>query len=179
MTFVEKLEQLCRERGLSERGLAAKLSISQSTISLWRIRNGRPRPETAKRLADFFQVSVGELLDDTRPIAVSSAEQLEADQQSDRQVLRMLPSGARKLATTHHLARTHYLRMEALIELLVKERAGGLQTEEKEDLRRLIRAFHARKARERKAMMEALKLAEDVAFSLCELYKRPVTPVQK
>jgi len=59
---------------LTERCLAQRLGFDQSSISRWRERGGRPRPNLAKQLSDYFRVTVEELFDDDLelPAEVSS-----------------------------------------------------------------------------------------------------------
>ena len=63
---------LCSARlnaGLSARGLAAKTGVTPKTIALLE-RGERTHPATAKKVADYFQVKVTDLLDhDTKAAA--------------------------------------------------------------------------------------------------------------
>jgi len=68
MNFLQKLEALRVRHGLTERGLAQRVGFDQSSITRWRQRGALPRPGLAKQLADYFRVSVEDLLDDRRPL---------------------------------------------------------------------------------------------------------------
>jgi transcriptional regulator with XRE-family HTH domain len=70
MTFPEKLNALCLQLGISQRELAQTLNIDHTTISRWLHNGARPRNAVAKRLADFFQVDVAKLLDDSVSLSV-------------------------------------------------------------------------------------------------------------
>lgn len=57
----EKMYQLRRERGLTQKKVAMAVGITQSAYAM--IERGRryPRKDTMKKLADFFGLSVDEL----------------------------------------------------------------------------------------------------------------------
>lgn len=58
-----QLRELRYNRGLSQEGLAAELGLSQATIFKWeRGEVARPKPNTAKKLVDFFEVPLATLL---------------------------------------------------------------------------------------------------------------------
>lgn len=63
-TFGLVLESLMRERNLSVRALATELGLPPKTIQEWIGANGRvPRhPESLKKLAEYFNVSIHFLL---------------------------------------------------------------------------------------------------------------------
>ncbi len=67
--FIQKLDLLRRQKGLSVRALATELGVGVGTVGGW-LKEFRPRPQVARRLADFFDVSVEDLLDDTRELPV-------------------------------------------------------------------------------------------------------------
>lgn len=68
MPFLHKLELLCQAQGLSERTLAKQIGFDQSAISRWRKRGSLPRPEIIKKLADFFEIMVVDLVDDKKEV---------------------------------------------------------------------------------------------------------------
>ena len=57
-----KLRQMRKERKMSQKELAEKLSVSQSTLSLWELGKYDPDIETIKKIASIFEVSVDQLL---------------------------------------------------------------------------------------------------------------------
>ena len=61
-TFAQRLKSLRQETGYLQKEIAAKLSISRSTLGSWESGNRIPELGTAQRLADFFNVSVDYLL---------------------------------------------------------------------------------------------------------------------
>lgn len=60
--FALKLKELRENLGLSQRALALKLHISQSTVGMWESGQREPNFKTIERLADFFNVSTDYLL---------------------------------------------------------------------------------------------------------------------
>lgn len=66
--FAVRLRTIRKRRKLTQRDLASKLNISQSTIALYETGARKPDPDTINKIADFFDVSTDYLLgrsDDT------------------------------------------------------------------------------------------------------------------
>ena len=61
--FYEKYLALCKERGLSPTGAGRRMGISSRTSANWAL-GAVPRPDTLKRIADYFGVDVS-YFDDT------------------------------------------------------------------------------------------------------------------
>lgn len=61
MTFYQKLETLCKNRGTTITGLAAELGFSSSAGTTWKKSKRLPRNSTLKKIADYFGISVEEL----------------------------------------------------------------------------------------------------------------------
>ena len=64
MTFHDRVNALCAERGISITKLASELGFSSSTPNNWRDMAGLPRAKTVKAVADYFGVSVDYLKGD-------------------------------------------------------------------------------------------------------------------
>ena len=62
MEFNEKLQELRKQRGLTQEELAEKLYVSRTAISKWESGRGYPNIESLKAIAKFFEVTVDELL---------------------------------------------------------------------------------------------------------------------
>ena len=61
MSFAENLTRIQAERGVTNYRIAKEIDVSQASISNWK--NGTmPHPRNVKRLADYFNVTVDELL---------------------------------------------------------------------------------------------------------------------
>lgn len=61
-TFGERLSELRKSKGFSQKALAQEMHVSQSTISCYELDKKSPPPATLARLAGFFSVSVDYLL---------------------------------------------------------------------------------------------------------------------
>lgn len=68
MPFPDKLRLLMRRHGLTQTSLGASLGLSQRAVGKWLAGDSTPGAEIGPRLADFFDVSVDDLLDDTREL---------------------------------------------------------------------------------------------------------------
>lgn len=64
MSFAENLKRLRRKKGISQSKLAKAVETSQSAVGYWERGQKIPSSEKAKKLAEFFNVSVDELLED-------------------------------------------------------------------------------------------------------------------
>ena len=62
MEFNEKIQELRKQKGLTQEELAEKLYVSRTAISKWESGRGYPNIESLKALAKFFSVTVDELL---------------------------------------------------------------------------------------------------------------------
>ncbi len=62
--MVEKIRALCRERGTSLWALERQLGIGNGVIAKWA--KSSPRVETVKLVADYFGVTVDDLLKGTQ-----------------------------------------------------------------------------------------------------------------
>ena len=71
MEFNEKIQELRKQKGLTQEELAEKLYVSRTAISKWESGRGYPNIESLKAIAKFFSVTVDELLstDDVLTIA--------------------------------------------------------------------------------------------------------------
>ncbi len=62
MSVVFDLRMQRRLRGLSQHQLADELGLHRDTISRLERAEGEPHPANAKRVADYFEISVAQLL---------------------------------------------------------------------------------------------------------------------
>ena len=63
MLFIQKLESLCKDNGISITKLAETLGYSSSAGNTWRRSKGLPRNGTLKKMADYFGITMEELLE--------------------------------------------------------------------------------------------------------------------
>ena len=62
--FRERLKELRLENGLSQQKLANELGFCNQTISFWETGSREPDLDTLLKIANYFEISVGELLQD-------------------------------------------------------------------------------------------------------------------
>lgn len=62
MEFGEKLQGLRKNKGMTQEELAEKLFVSRAAVSKWESGRGYPNIDSLKALAEFFDVTVDELL---------------------------------------------------------------------------------------------------------------------
>ena len=60
----DKVVELCKEKGISQRQLQRDLNLSISTVSKWK--TSAPRPETLEAVADYFNVTTDYLTGRTK-----------------------------------------------------------------------------------------------------------------
>lgn len=79
MEFNEKLQELRKQKGLTQEELATSLYVSRTAISKWESGRGYPNIESLKAIAKFFSVTIDELLstDEVLTIAEEDGKQKE------------------------------------------------------------------------------------------------------
>lgn len=79
MEFYEKLQNLRKQKGLTQEELAEALYVSRTAISKWESGRGYPNIESLKAMAKFFGVTIDQLLsgDELLSLAEEDAKQKE------------------------------------------------------------------------------------------------------
>lgn len=79
MEFNEKLQELRKQKGLTQEELAESLYVSRTAISKWESGRGYPNIDSLKAMAKFFSITVDELLsgDELLTIAEEDTKQKE------------------------------------------------------------------------------------------------------
>lgn len=72
MEFHEKLQDLRRQRGLTQEELAEQLFVSRTAISKWESGRGYPNIESLKAISAFFSVSLDQLLSSDRSLTAKA-----------------------------------------------------------------------------------------------------------
>lgn len=88
MEFNEKLQELRKQKGLTQEELARQIFVSRTAISKWESGRGYPNLDSLKALARFFCVTVDELLSGDEVLSIA-----EKDRQENRQVMQALVFG--------------------------------------------------------------------------------------
>lgn len=77
MEFNEKLQQLRKQKGLTQEELAEMLYVSRTAISKWESGRGYPSIDSLKAISKQFSVSVDDLLSGEELISLAETEQKE------------------------------------------------------------------------------------------------------
>ena len=95
MEFNEKLQELRKQKGLTQEELADQLYVSRTAISKWESGRGYPNIESLKAIAKFFSVTVDELLSSDEMLTIA-----EENQKQTEKHLRDLAFGLLDLCTS-------------------------------------------------------------------------------
>ena len=74
MEFNNKLQELRKQKGLTQEELAACLYVSRTAISKWESGRGYPNIESLKAIAKFFSVTVDELLSTDEVLTIAEED---------------------------------------------------------------------------------------------------------
>lgn len=74
MNFCEKLQQLRKQKGLTQEQLAEKMFVSRTAISKWESGKGYPNLDSLKYLSEIFSVSIDDLLSGEELISLAESE---------------------------------------------------------------------------------------------------------
>ena len=75
MEFNEKLQELRKQKGLTQEELAEKLYVSRTAISKWESGRGYPNIDSFKAIARFFSITVDELLSSDEILTIAEENQ--------------------------------------------------------------------------------------------------------
>ena len=74
MEFSEKMQQLRKEKELTQEQLAEQLYVSRTAISKWESGKGYPNIESLKSISKLFSVSIDDLLSGEELISLAASE---------------------------------------------------------------------------------------------------------
>ena len=75
MEFHEKLQQLRKQKGLTQEELAAVLYVSRTAVSKWESGRGYPNIDSLKVIAKFFSVTIDDLLSSEEVLTIAEEDQ--------------------------------------------------------------------------------------------------------
>ena len=79
MELHEKLQQLRKQKGLTQEELAEKLYVSRTAISKWESGRGYPSIDSLKMIAQFFSVSIDALLSGDEILNLAEEDQKQSN----------------------------------------------------------------------------------------------------
>ena len=74
MEFHEKLQELRKQKGLTQEELASILSVSRTAISKWESGRGYPNIDSLKAIAKYFSVTIDQLLSSDELLAIAEED---------------------------------------------------------------------------------------------------------
>ena len=82
MEFNEKLQELRKQRGLTQEELAELLYVSRTAVSKWESGRGYPNIDSLKAISKCFSVSLDELLSSDAILTIAEEESKEKEDHS-------------------------------------------------------------------------------------------------
>ena len=74
MEFNEKLQELRKQKGLTQEELAEELYVSRAAVSKWEAGRGYPNIDSLKAIAKFFSVTIDDLLSGEKLLSIAEKE---------------------------------------------------------------------------------------------------------
>ena len=79
MEFNEKLQELRKQKGLTQEELAAVLYVSRTAVSKWESGRGLPNIESLKAISRYFSISLDDLLSGDDLLVIAETDQKERE----------------------------------------------------------------------------------------------------
>ncbi|MBQ2661164.1 MAG: helix-turn-helix transcriptional regulator [Clostridia bacterium] len=79
MEFHEKLQELRKQRGLTQEEVAEALFVSRTAVSKWESGRGYPSIDSLKAISKFFKVSIDELLSGDEVLSIAEEDRKRRD----------------------------------------------------------------------------------------------------
>ena len=94
MEFHEKLQELRKQKGLTQEELAQQLYVSRAAVSKWESGRGYPNIDSLKAIAACFHVSIDELLSGDELLTLAQEDRRQSQSQTRDLVFGLLDLSA-------------------------------------------------------------------------------------
>jgi transcriptional regulator with XRE-family HTH domain len=94
LEFNEKLQELRKQKGITQEELAKELYVSRAAVSKWESGRGYPNIDSLRAIANFYSVSVDELLSGDEVLTVAEEDSKERESHVREIVFGMLDISA-------------------------------------------------------------------------------------
>ena len=81
LEFHEKIQELRKQKGLTQEELAEILFVSRTAISKWESGRGYPNIDSLKAIAQFFNITIDELLSPKQLLSIAEQDSMAKTQQ--------------------------------------------------------------------------------------------------
>lgn len=90
MEFNKKLQELRKQKGLTQEDLAEMLHVSRTAISKWESGRGYPNIDSLKAIANLFSVTIDELLSNTELLTIAQEDNKQKEKHTRNLVFGLL-----------------------------------------------------------------------------------------
>ena len=90
MEFNKKLQELRKQKGLTQEDLAEMLHVSRTAISKWESGRGYPNIDSLKAIANLFSVTIDELLSNTELLSIAQEDNKQKEKHTRNLVFGLL-----------------------------------------------------------------------------------------
>ena len=94
MEFHEKLQELRKQKGITQEELAASLFVSRTAVSKWESGRGYPSIDSLKSIAGFFGVTIDDLLSGDEVLTIAETDSRERERSLRDRVFGLLDCSA-------------------------------------------------------------------------------------
>ena len=127
MELHEKLQELRKQKGLTQEELAQRLYVSRTAISKWESGRGYPSIDSLKAIAKFFSVTVDELLSGDELLIVAEQDNRQKKRRLCDLVFGLLDCGAAMLLFLPFFGQNEHNVIRAVSLLTLTEAASYLK----------------------------------------------------
>ena len=93
MEFNEKLQELRKQKGISQEELADVLFVSRAAVSKWESSRGYPNIDSLKAIASFFDITIDELLSSGELLTIAQEDNRKSSSQLKDLIFGLLDIG--------------------------------------------------------------------------------------